>query len=401
MVINARDAMPEGGKLLIETSNKALDDDYVALNPGLETGDFVQVMLSDTGTGMDQATLERVFEPFFTTKPEGKGTGLGMAMVYGFAKRYGGHVKLYSEPGVGTTIRLYLPRTLAAESAATEPSSPTTLPTGTESILIVDDEIDLLQLAEQYLNALGYRTQLAKDATQALEILQNNDNIDLLFSDVVMPGGMNGYELAQAATQLAREQNRPEPKVLLTSGFTSKTMAHNGLARFSAHLLGKPYRKHDLAQRIRLVLDEEVQKAVPPSSENHPENKLAGRHILVIDDEQDMQTLFKRNLEKLGCHAILADTGNAAISLYQKSLRNEPAIDVVILDLSLPGSMGGIEIADKLRAMNPQVKIIVASGHIEGPEMTQHQNYGFQAALEKNANREKIRQVLAQVLTVN
>jgi len=252
-VINARDAMPDGGKLLIETTNKHLDSDYTALNPWLEPGDYVQLMLSDTGSGMDKKTLEHIFEPFFTTKSEGKGTGLGMAMVYGFVKRYGGNIKVYSEPGVGTTIRIYLPRstpsgstTIAQNDVAAE------LPGGNESILIVDDEIDLLQLAEEYLTDLGYRTYLAETAAQALEILAGDEKFDLLFSDVVMPGGMNGYELAEQATG-----KRPGLKVLLTSGFTSKTVAHNGLARFSTHLLSKPYRKDDLAKRIRLVLDEE------------------------------------------------------------------------------------------------------------------------------------------------
>ncbi|HEC17085.1 MAG TPA: PAS domain-containing sensor histidine kinase [Sedimenticola sp.] len=253
LVINARDAMPDGGKLLIETANKHLDAGYVALNPWVEPGDYVQLALSDTGVGMSAETLEHIFEPFFTTKPEGKGTGLGLAMVYGFVKRYGGNIKVYSEPGVGTTIRLYLPCSQASgPTIMVENGRAAELPTGDETILIVDDEADLLQLADQYLTGLGYHTRLAGTAAQALDILAEDDSIDLLFSDVVMPGGMNGYELAQEATR-----RRPGLKVLLTSGFTSKTIASNGLARFSAHLLGKPYRKADLAQRIRLVLDEE------------------------------------------------------------------------------------------------------------------------------------------------
>jgi CheY-like chemotaxis protein len=209
-------------------------------------------MLSDTGTGMSAETLEHIFEHFFTTKPEGKGTGLGLAMVYGFVKRYGGHIKVYSEPGMGTTIRMYLPRSTTSEPAViVNNTQEAKLPTGTESILIVDDEADLLQLADDYLSDLGYQTLRAENAAQAQAILEGNKLIDLLFSDVVMPGGMNGYELAQQAVEM-----RPGLKVLLTSGYTAKTIANNGLARFSAHLLSKPYRKDDLAQRIRLVLDE-------------------------------------------------------------------------------------------------------------------------------------------------
>jgi len=400
MVINARDAMPEGGELLIETDNKYLDNDYVTLNPWIEAGDYVQLILSYTGTGMDKETLEHVFEPFFTTKPESKGTGLGMSMVYGFARRYRGHIKLYSEPGVGTTIRLYLPRAHASKPDVTPPDShPAPLATGNESILVVDDEKDLLQLAEQYLGSLGYRTRVAENAAQALEILKADDSIDLLFSDVVMPGGMNGYELAQQAMQLARARNRPEPKVLLTSGFTAKTMTHNGLARFSAHLLSKPYRKHDLAQRIRLILDEKHEDVTHQTQSDNSTDKLANRNVLVVDDDEDMQRLFQLNLEKLGCNTILADNANTAISLYQKSLHDKQSIDIVILDLTLPGGMGGVEIADELRSIDPHVKIIVASGYTEGPEMTHYKNYGFQAALEKNSNRKKIRQVLEHVLS--
>jgi len=246
--------MPNGGKLLIETSNKYLSADYAELNYDTAPGDYVQIMLSDTGSGMNKKTLEHVFEPFFTTKSEDKGTGLGLAMVYGFIKRNSGHIKIYSELDIGTTIRIYLPRSMSTGAPApTNTDNKTILATGSENILIVDDEVDLLQLANQYLTDLGYHTRTAKDAPQALKILMQDDNIDLLFSDVVMPGGMNGYELAQQATQ-----KNPALKVLLTSGFTSKTIAHNGLARFSSHLLSKPYRKADLAQHIRLVLDEKI-----------------------------------------------------------------------------------------------------------------------------------------------
>jgi len=251
LVINARDAMPEGGKLLIETSNNYLDADYTALNPEVKAGDYIQLMMSDTGIGMDKKTLEHVFEPFFTTKPEGKGTGLGMAMVYGFIKRYGGYIKVYSEPGVGSTIRLYLPRSTTDESVITVNSYRGELPTGSETILLVDDEVDLLQLAELYLTDLGYRTRTAENASQALKILAEDGEIDLLFSDVVMPGGINGYELAEMATQ-----QHASLKVLLTSGFTSKTITQNGLERFAVHLLSKPYRKADLARQIRQVLDD-------------------------------------------------------------------------------------------------------------------------------------------------
>ncbi len=392
LVINARDAMPSGGKLLIEVSNKHLDTDYAMRNPGVEVGDYVQLMLSDTGIGMDKQIQERIFEPFYTTKPEGKGTGLGLAMVYGFAKRYGGNIKVYSEPGVGTSIRMYLPRSSASELADTVSVDETKLPGGSETILIVDDEVDLLQLADLYLSDLGYHTCTAENTEQALAILEDDKPVDLLFSDVVMPGGINGYELAQQATEF-----RPALKVLLTSGFTSKSIANNGLARFSAHLLSKPYRKSDLAQRIRCVLDE-TGNAAAHLSDAHSNDVLAGRTILVVDDEEDVQELYKLNLERLGCKVLAACNGEEAITLYRQSRESGELIDIIILDLSLASGMDGKQVANKIREMDPKAKMIVASGYVEGSEMTHYQDYGFQAALEKNFNREKLKQVLGEVL---
>jgi len=259
LIINARDAMPSGGKLLIETSNKILDADYTGINSGVKAGEYAQLMISDTGMGMSSTTQERIFEPFYTTRPKGKGTGLGMSMVYGFVRRFNGFIRIHSEIDIGTTFRIYLPRCTATETDCTDESlSNIETPQGNESILIVDDETDLLQLAEKYLSELGYRTYLAENARQALHILEHQHDIDLVFSDVVMPGEMNGYDLAQQITD-----NNARLKVLLTSGFTSKPIRRNGHskkteARFAENMLSKPYRKADLAHRIRLILDEEV-----------------------------------------------------------------------------------------------------------------------------------------------
>ncbi len=251
LVINARDAMSNGGTLLIETSNKYIDEDYVALNPGSQVGEYIQIILSDTGIGMDAITQEKIFEPFYTTKPKGKGTGLGMSMVYGFMRRFDGFIKIYSELNVGTTMRLYLPRTNTSDIAELKSfANEVDLPRGSESILIVDDEKDLLHLAEKYLQELGYKTYLAENAQQALKVFSEHSDINCLFSDIVMPGGMNGYELAEQLTQ-----QQPQLKVLLSTGFTSKAVAKNGAARFVDELLNKPYRKAELARRIRFILD--------------------------------------------------------------------------------------------------------------------------------------------------
>jgi len=253
LVLNARDAMLQGGKLTIETSNKRLDDAYTGLNPTVTPGDYLQLVVSDTGSGIPKEIIDDVFEPFFTTKPRGKGTGLGLSMVYGFAQQSKGYVRAYSEPGVGTCIRLYLPRSLrkvrnTLETAATQ-SQPAQ---GHETILVVDDEADLIDLAREYLEEVGYSVHTAAKGPEALAILESGVPINLLFSDVVMPGGMNGYELAEQACE-----RNPNLKVVLTSGFTEKAAARNGQAHFAANMLSKPYSRDDLIKRIRGSLDGE------------------------------------------------------------------------------------------------------------------------------------------------
>ncbi len=251
LILNARDAMPSGGKLTIETKNCTLDAAYCKQNHTAKPGDYVQLAISDSGEGMPTKQLEKIFEPFFTTKPQGKGTGLGLSMVFGFINRSGGHVNVYSELGVGTTFRIYLPR--VKRSAQTNDVTTRQIeksPRGDETILAVDDEANLLELLQSSLQTLGYKVLIANNGKQAIRILAEEPAISLLFSDVVMPGGMNGYELAEQATV-----NNPDLKVLLTSGYTEKAIAHNGQTRFSAHLLSKPYTQIEMAQRVREILD--------------------------------------------------------------------------------------------------------------------------------------------------
>ncbi len=252
LVLNARDAMHGSGKLSIETCNTTLDKAYCAINPGARPGDYVQLSVSDNGEGIPPELQDRIFEPFFTTKEQGKGTGLGMAMVFGFVKRSGGHIKLYSEPGIGTTVRLYLPKAAADTGAAdVYHDKQDYMPGGDETILVVDDEIELLEMVEETLQGLGYTVHTAKNALKAMEVLDANPDIDLLFSDVVMPGGVNGYQLAEHACK-----QRPGLKVVLTSGYTDMAMARNGQARFNTNLLTKPYTLSGLARRLRETLDE-------------------------------------------------------------------------------------------------------------------------------------------------
>ncbi len=258
LALNARDAMPQGGTLLVETANKVIDRNYVTQNPGSSTGEFVMISVSDTGTGMARETVEKAFEPFFTTKDVGQGTGLGLSMVYGFVRRSGGHVKIYSEFGEGTTIRLYLPRAQDAdERERPRPEERDDLPGGDETVLVVDDEEDLVDVAVAALASLGYRTMTSTDGSEALEILRRDLSIDLLLCDVIMPGKMDGYAVA---LEILKE--RPELKVLLMSGFTSKREESvNGdralASRLAKSMLPKPYNIAELALAVRRTLDEE------------------------------------------------------------------------------------------------------------------------------------------------
>jgi CheY-like chemotaxis protein len=253
LAVNARDAMPDGGRLTIETGTAELDENYAAINPDARPGQYVMIAVSDTGAGMPPEVMARAFEPFFTTKEVGKGTGLGLSMVYGFAKQSEGHARIYSEVGVGTVVRLYLPRSKEVVSATPAPAAaPVALPTGTETILLVEDDSLVRAYASAQLSAFGYKVITAENGRQAIEAIERGCAPDLLFTDMIMPGGMNGRELAE---QLHR--HHPRLKVLYTSGYAHSAMTGEaGGAAQVTHLLGKPYRRRDLAIKVREVLDE-------------------------------------------------------------------------------------------------------------------------------------------------
>ena len=253
LAVNARDAMPNGGKLTIETGNAYLDEAYVAqLVEPLPAGQYVMITVSDTGIGMDNATLERAFEPFFTTKDIGRGTGLGLSQVYGFVLQSKGYVKIYSEVGQGTVVKLYLPRRAGADAAleAGAGDAGAAAPGEGETVLVVEDHEDLRAYSTGAVKEMGYRVLEAADAKEALAILDSNATIDLLFTDVVLPGGMNGRQLADAAWK-----TRPTLKVLFTTGYTRNAIVHNGQLDPGIQLLGKPFTYSDLAEKIRSMLD--------------------------------------------------------------------------------------------------------------------------------------------------
>jgi CheY-like chemotaxis protein len=250
LVINSRHAMPDGGRLTIETASAVFDEDYARIEPEVQPGRYVMLAVTDTGTGMPPEVLRRAFEPFFTTKEVGQGSGLGLSMVFGFAKQSKGHVKIYSELGHGTAVKLYLPEAAAAGAAGGSVEQTGAIPTGTETILAVEDDDFVRSTVTQQLRTLGYRVLEVRDAPAALALIKEGVEVDLLFTDVILPKGVSGRDLAREAERL-----RPGLKLLFTSGYTENTILTQGRLDSHLHLLAKPYRKADLARKVREALD--------------------------------------------------------------------------------------------------------------------------------------------------
>ena len=249
LCLNARDAMPGGGKLTIETDNTLLDSDYSDRNPEVTPGQYILIAVSDTGTGISPQIIDRVFEPFFTTKEVGKGTGLGLSMVYGFAKQSRGHVKIYSEPGHGTSVKLYLPKANQKSEQSNQNSMSIADIRGSEVVLLVEDNAPVREFAKSQLVNLGYRVIETANGKDALKVIGERADIDLLFTDIVMPGGLNGRELGLEACRL-----NPKLKVLYCSGYAENAILHEGLLDKDVQFLSKPYTRGELARKIRGVL---------------------------------------------------------------------------------------------------------------------------------------------------
>jgi len=255
LAVNARDAMPAGGRLTIETSNAHIDAAYVANHAEVAPGQYVSISVSDTGGGMDATTIAQAFEPFFTTKPVGKGTGLGLSQVYGFVKQSGGHVKIYSEVDQGTSVKIYLPRFFGPSASHIVENGP--LPEGgaSETILVVEDDDDVRAYSVEILRELGYRVIEAHDGPSALRLLERQPKVDLMFTDVVLPGGMTGAQVAAQARDI-----RPELKVLFTTGYARNAIIHQGRLDKGVQLLTKPFTFAELAEKVRDVLDDMARK---------------------------------------------------------------------------------------------------------------------------------------------
>lgn len=254
LVLNSRDAMNRSGKLTLETSNALLDEAYVAAHPDVKTGQYVMIAVSDTGTGMSKAVLERAFEPFFTTKSVGEGTGLGLSQVFGFVKQSGGHIKIYTEAGQGTTVKIYLPRLRSVDAPYRAEAAAVATPAHaqSETILLVEDHEDARVFTAEMLRALGYRVAEAADGASALRALEQLGHVDLLFTDVGLPGNLNGRQLADEAVK-----RQADLRVLYTTGYARNAIIHHGHLDYGVQLLTKPFTQPELARRVRQLLDGE------------------------------------------------------------------------------------------------------------------------------------------------
>jgi PAS domain S-box-containing protein len=352
LAINARDAMPDGGKLTMELSNAELNDQYVAGMADVSPGQYVLLAVTDTGCGMSTDVAQRAFDPFFTTKPEGQGTGLGLSTAYGFVKQSGGHMRIYSEPGHGTTIKVYLPRSFGT---AVEPPAKVsmTLLGGSETILIVEDDKAVQSTAVDTLTGLGYGVLKADNAEQAIAVIRSGVHIDLLFTDVVMPGPLRSPDMAAQAMQII-----PRLKVLFTSGYTRNAIVHGGRLDPGVELLSKPYSREQLAFKIRQILGPVPAPRLRGVEEfAAPARPLKRFRILLVDDEVAQSEATGTLLTMSGHVQSTAASPDEALRLAQES-----DFDILITDISMPG-MSGVELAQQLATSMPALRVIFVSGY--------------------------------------
>ncbi|WP_139139282.1 hybrid sensor histidine kinase/response regulator, partial [Sphingobium phenoxybenzoativorans] len=367
LAINARDAMEGQGKLTIELGNAHLDADYADGHDEVTAGQYVMLAVSDTGCGMEAALIEKVFEPFFSTKGEGKGSGLGLSMVYGFVKQSGGHVKIYSEVGEGTTIKLYLPRSMESEDIEVQVETGSIVG-GTETVLVVEDDEEVRATVVEMLSDLGYRVLKSGDAGAALNVIESGVPIDILFTDVVMPGTLKSPELARKA-----RERLPGIAVLFTSGYTENSIVHGGKLDAGVELLSKPYSREALARRLRHVLANQRQRdigtsqpaagpsdsMVPPTvraADPSPLPAPSQRLVLVVEDDALICLNTVEMLRDRGYGVVEAGSAEEAMAI----LESEP-IDVLVSDVNLPGC-SGLELAEQARGLRPLLAIVFASG---------------------------------------
>jgi PAS domain S-box-containing protein len=373
LAVNARDAMPDGGKLTIETANTHLDESYAAHEAEVLPGQYIVIGVTDTGRGMTREVIGRAFEPFYTTKDVGHGTGLGLSQVYGFVKQSGGHVKIYSEVGQGTTVKIYLPRLHAAEDDETMPEAGATpaRSAAAETILVVEDDQEVRSHATDILRELGYRTLEASTGQAALQVLQTHAEIQLLFTDVVLPGGMDGRQLAEAA-----RRRRSGLKVLMTTGYARNAIVHEGRLDPGVQLITKPFTYSALASKVRSILDAPAR---------------TGR-ILLVEDEPLIRLSAVEQLEDLGFKVETAGSATEAMS----KLKLAGDVEAAIIDVGLPDRKGDVLVGE-MRAIYPWMPIVIATGYGEDALRQRFKNDDRITFLGKPYMAEQLRQALASL----
>ena len=358
LALNARDAMGGRGQLTLVAENVELDQRYASAHPEVRPGQYTRVAVSDTGCGIPPELIERVFEPFFTTKLPGEGTGLGLSMAYGFVQQSGGHIALESTLGTGTTVSVYLPRSMEpVESQRAHQSA--NAAGGSERILAVEDDPALRATVVQMLEGLGYQVVEAGDAASALAIIENGESFDLLFTDVVMPGPLRSTELVDRARALL-----PGMGVLYTSGYAENAIVHGGRLDPGVTLLSKPYRREQLATKVRQILDRRP-AAAPAAAASAPAaaREPAPQRLLLVEDNADLLDLTLMMLEELGHEATGVPTAEEALALLEKE-----AYAMLLTDITLP-KMSGIELVALVRSRYPQMPVAIASGYGRSPEL--------------------------------
>jgi PAS domain S-box-containing protein len=338
LAVNARDAMPSGGKLTIEAGNVYFDEEYAAKQAEVLPGQYVMLAVTDNGSGMPPSVLAKAFDPFFTTKDIGQGTGLGLSQVYGFVKQSRGHVKIYSEVGEGTTVKLYLPRVHAEQDVA-ETVPPTVIAGGSkdEYILVVEDDADVRRYSSETLSELGYKILEADSGIAALKLIEADPSIQVLFTDVGLPGGMNGRQLADEA-----RKRRPDLKVLFTSGYARNAIVHDGRLDAGVELLTKPFTQAALAAKLRDILDA----------------KRSPGRILLVEDESLIQMLAADYLVEAGFQV---DAVGSATEAMNKLGMMRGGFDAAIIDLGLP-DRGGDALIREIRALYSSLPVVLATG---------------------------------------